>query len=61
MNEDRIYIDEKRGAEPLRFDEEYSPEDADDPELVKEAARRVKAAVQGLLDRGLEMREGIFT
>lgn len=47
-------------GEPLRFDQEFSPEDADDPEIVAEAARRVKAAVQGLLDRGLELREGIF-
>ena len=48
-------------GEPLRFDEEFSPSDADDPEIVADAARRVKKAVQGLLDRGLEMREGIFT
>lgn len=48
-------------GEPLRFDQEFTPEDADDPEVVKEAAARVKAAVQVLLDRGLEQREGIFT
>ena len=47
-------------GEPLRFDQEFSPEDADDPEIVAEAAKRVKASVQALLDRGLEMREGIF-
>lgn len=47
-------------GEPLRFDEEYTPEDADDPAVVSEAALRVKAAVQSLLDRGLELREGIF-
>ena len=47
-------------GEPLRFDLEYSSEDADDPAIVTEAAARVKAAVQALLDHGLEMREGIF-
>jgi 1-acyl-sn-glycerol-3-phosphate acyltransferase len=48
-------------GEPLRFDQEYEPDDADDPEKVAAAARRVKAAVQALLDKGLSMREGIFT
>lgn len=47
-------------GEPLRFDEEYEPSDADDPDIVRQAAARVKAAVQGLLDRGLELRKGIF-
>ena len=48
-------------GEPLPFHRDYTPEDADDPEVVKEAAARVKRAVQGLLDKGLEQREGIFT
>ena len=39
---------------------DYRPEQADDPELVNEAALRVKNAVQSLIHRGLEMREGIF-
>jgi len=47
-------------GEPLRFDEEFEPEDADDPEVVRSAALRVKEAVQALLDRGLREREGIF-
>ncbi len=47
-------------GEPLPFHEEYKPEDADDPEIVREAAARVKSAVQTLLERGLAMREGIF-
>lgn len=46
---------------PLRFDQEYTPEDADDPELVRAAAQRVKESVQALLDRGLSERKGIFT
>ena len=47
-------------GEPLRFDEEYSSDDADDPEIVTQAAARVKEAVQGLIDRGLKMRTGVF-
>ena len=47
-------------GEPLRFDREFEPRDADDPDLVEEAAMRVRDAVQGLINRGLEMREGIF-
>ena len=47
-------------GEPLPFHREYRPEDADDPDVVREAAARVKAAVQALLNRGLELREGIF-
>ncbi len=48
-------------GEPLRFDTEYTAADADDPDTVAEAALRVKAAVQGLLDEGLRIRKGIFT
>jgi 1-acyl-sn-glycerol-3-phosphate acyltransferase len=47
-------------GEPLRFDREYEASDADDPDVLKEAALRVKAEVQKLLDRGLELREGVF-
>jgi 1-acyl-sn-glycerol-3-phosphate acyltransferase len=47
-------------GDPLRFDQEFRPEDADDPEIVREAAARVKAAVQALLDEGVRQREGIF-
>jgi len=47
-------------GEPLRFDREFEPRDADDPELVEAAARRVRDAVQQLIRRGLELREGIF-
>ncbi|MCA9692100.1 MAG: lysophospholipid acyltransferase family protein [Nannocystaceae bacterium] len=36
------------------------PEDADDPELVAAAADQVRAAVEGLIARGLEAREGVF-
>lgn len=47
-------------GEPLPFHEDYTQSDADDPAVVAEAAARVKTAVQRLLDRGLQMREGIF-
>jgi 1-acyl-sn-glycerol-3-phosphate acyltransferase len=47
-------------GEPIRFDQEFRPEDADDPQVVRDAALRVKAAVQELLDRGLRERKGIF-
>ncbi|MEQ1567698.1 MAG: lysophospholipid acyltransferase family protein [Myxococcota bacterium] len=48
-------------GEPLRFDQEYSPDQADDPEVVQKAADRVRAAVEGLLARGLALRKGVFT
>lgn len=47
-------------GEPIRVNEEFSPEEADDPAIVKGAAARVKAAVQALIDRGLKERKGIF-
>ncbi len=48
-------------GEPIPFQEEFSPSDADDPEIVANAAARVKAAVAELIEKGLEMREGVFT
>jgi 1-acyl-sn-glycerol-3-phosphate acyltransferase len=47
-------------GEPIRTDRDYRPEHADDPAAVREAAARVKAAVQGLLDKGVAARPGIF-
>ena len=47
-------------GEPIPLHEEYSPEDADDPEVVRKSAARVKAAVQALLEHGLSQRKGIF-
>ena len=46
---------------PIRVDLEYRPEHADDPAAVREAAARVKAAVQTLLDQGLAERSGVFS
>lgn len=47
-------------GEPLRFDLEHTPEDADDPAIVQAAADRVKASVQALIHRGLRLRKGVF-
>ncbi len=45
---------------PIPVHEDYTPDQADDPSVVAEAAARVKAAVQGLLEKGLAERKGIF-
>jgi 1-acyl-sn-glycerol-3-phosphate acyltransferase len=47
-------------GEPIAFHEEFSPEDADNPEIVLAAAERVKAAVEVLIARGLKERVGVF-
>lgn len=47
-------------GEPIRLDQEFTPEDADDPAIVRSAALRVKAAVQGLIEHGLHERKGVF-
>ncbi len=46
---------------PIPVHEEYRPDHADDPSAVREAAARVKAAVQALVDQGLSERTGIFS
>ena len=47
-------------GEALPFDRQYEPAQADDPDVVRKAAQQVKEAVQALLDRGLEQRDGVF-
>jgi hypothetical protein len=47
-------------GEPIPIHREHGPDDADDPRVVAEAAARVQAAVQALLQRGLKERKGIF-
>jgi 1-acyl-sn-glycerol-3-phosphate acyltransferase len=47
-------------GEPLRFDLEFRPEDADDPAILKSAAQRVRDAVEALIHRGLRERKGVF-
>lgn len=46
---------------PIPVHQDYRPEDADDPATVREAAQRVKVAVQALIDQGLSERKGIFS
>jgi len=43
---------------PIPVHEDYTPDQADDPEVLKEAAGRVKAAVNDLIQRGLKERGG---
>ncbi len=45
---------------PIALHEEFKPEVADDPELLKEAARRVRDAVEELLEKGLRERKSVF-
>jgi 1-acyl-sn-glycerol-3-phosphate acyltransferase len=47
-------------GEPIAVHEEFSPEDADDPKVVRAVAGRVQAAVQALIQRGLAERPGVF-
>jgi len=49
-----------RYGAPLRFDLEYTRDQADDPVVVREAAARVRDAVAALIDEGLRERKGIF-
>ena len=51
----RIYY-----GEPIDVSSEFSPSDADDPEILKVVAKRVQSSVHQLIQRGLEDREGIF-
>ena len=47
-------------GEPIPVHEEFSPEDADDPDVVRIVAGRVQAAVDRLLKQGLAERKGVF-
>ena len=49
-----------RYGEPIRLHEEFKG-DPRDPDVINRAARRVRDAVQGLIERGLDDREGVFT
>jgi len=49
-----------RYGKPIPVHLDYRADQADDPAAVREAAARVKAAVQALLEEGLAEREGIF-
>lgn len=49
-----------RYGAPVRLHDDYRPESADNPEVLDEAAGRVKAAVRALLREELRMRRGVF-
>jgi 1-acyl-sn-glycerol-3-phosphate acyltransferase len=46
---------------PIQVQEEFTPDQADDPQVIGAVAERVKAAVHELLQEGLAEREGVFT
>ena len=45
---------------PIPLHERFTADQADDPEIVRSAAMEVKAAVQELINAGLEQRDGVF-
>jgi 1-acyl-sn-glycerol-3-phosphate acyltransferase len=49
-----------RYGEPIPLHKDYRRNQADDPEVVTEAANRVQAAVRKLVEQGLKEREGVF-
>ncbi len=50
-----------RYGAPIPVQELYTPDQADDPAVVKEAAALVKRTVQAMLDEGVKQRQGVFT
>jgi 1-acyl-sn-glycerol-3-phosphate acyltransferase len=50
-----------RYGAPIPVNELYTPDQADDPASVREAATLVKKTVQQMIDEGLKQRTGIFT
>ena len=51
----RIYY-----GDPINVQERYSPSDSDNPEILKQVALEVRAAVDQLVQRGLKERKGVF-
>jgi len=47
-------------GQPIVFHDRFKPSDADRPDVIDAAALEVKAAVQDLIDQGLEARKGVF-
>jgi len=47
-------------GEPIRVNDDYPPEAATDPAALEDGCTRVKEAVEALIARGLEEREGVF-
>jgi 1-acyl-sn-glycerol-3-phosphate acyltransferase len=47
-------------GEPIPVQQEYPPEAADDPSVLKAVATRVQESVAALIKQGLDQREGVF-
>lgn len=47
-------------GEPIALHESYTVDDADDPDALREAADRVRSAVEALIAQGLAARRGVF-
>ncbi len=47
-------------GEALPLHERWRPEEADDPEVIEQAARWTRSALEALIERGLRARRGIF-
>ena len=47
-------------GEPINFHEEYPISAVKDPDQVRELVEKVKSAIQGMIDKGLEERVGVF-
>lgn len=48
-------------GEPIELYQRYRPEDANEPEALREAAEHTKAAVAALIEEGLARRERVFS
>lgn len=46
---------------PIALHERYEPGQADDPQVLRDAAERTRAAVDALVEQGLTQREGVFS
>ena len=51
----RIYY-----GDPINIQDRYSPEDSDDPAILKAVAEEVKSSVHDLIQQGLKERRGVF-
>lgn len=47
-------------GDPIRLTDDYDPAQADDPAVLRDAAMRVRTAVEDLIAHGLRQREGLF-
>lgn len=47
-------------GQPIRLHEQFSADQADDPEVSQRAANQVRTAVEALIERGLAQRRGVF-